>query len=176
MERVHLNEATQEVIALLQNELKRDRINLETDFDDCLPAVMGDRVQLQQVILNLVRNASDAMGGIDNRPKRLIVKTERDTDESVRLTVKDEGVGFASQDLHRIFDAFFTTKEAGMGIGLSVSRSIIENHHGRLWAQPNDTHGASVSFSIPLGLGSAENHELSVNWGPATRDQVMRSL
>ncbi|SCB18411.1 PAS domain S-box-containing protein [Bradyrhizobium shewense] len=176
MERVHLNEATQEVIALLLNELKRDRINIEMDFDDDLPTVMGDRVQLQQVILNLVRNASDAMGGIDNRPKRLIVKTERDTDESVRLTVKDEGVGFAPHDLHRIFDAFFTTKEAGMGIGLWVSRSIIENHHGRLWAQPNDTHGASVSFSIPLGLASAENHDLSVNWGPATRDQVMRSL
>ncbi|WP_145831562.1 PAS domain S-box protein [Bradyrhizobium huanghuaihaiense] len=175
MERVHLNEATQEVIALLLNELKRNRIILETDFDDCLPAIMGDRVQLQQVILNLVRNASDAMGGIDNRPKRLIVKTERDTG-SVRLTVKDEGVGFASHDLHRIFDAFFTTKEAGMGIGLSVSRSIIENHHGRLWAQPNDTHGASVSFSIPLELGSAGNHELNANWGPATRDQAMRSL
>jgi len=176
MELVDLNEATQEVIALLISELKRDRINLQTEFVDGLPPVMGDRVQLQQVILNLVRNASDAMIGIDNRPRRLVVRTERDADDHARLTVQDAGVGFNSQDLHRIFDAFFTTKDNGMGIGLSVSRSIIENHHGRLWAKPNDGHGASFSFSIPLGLGSKEGRGLDVNWSPAVREQVMRSL
>ena len=176
MEPVDLNEATQEVIALLINELKRDRINLQTEFFDGLPPVMGDRVQLQQVILNLIRNASDAMIGIDNRPRRMVVKTERDTDDTARLTVQDAGVGFNSQDLHKMFDAFFTTKDSGMGIGLSVSRSIIENHHGRLWAKPNDGDGASFSFSIPLGLRSKEGRGLDVNWSPAVREQVMRSL
>lgn len=176
MEPVDLNEATQEVIALLISELKRDRINVQTEFFDGLPPVMGDRVQLQQVILNLIRNASDAMIGIDNRPRRMVVKTERDTDDTARLTVQDAGVGFNSQELHKIFDAFFTTKDSGMGIGLSVSRSIIENHHGRLWAKPNDGDGASFSFSIPLGLRSKEGRGLDVNWSPAVREQVMRSL
>ena len=96
---------------------------------------------------------------------------------AARLTVQDAGVGFSSQDQHRMFDAFFTTKDNGMGIGLSVSRSIIENHHGRLWAKSNDGDGASFSFSIPLGLGSKEGRELNVNWSPAAaREQVMRSL
>jgi C4-dicarboxylate-specific signal transduction histidine kinase len=176
VEPVDLNEATQEVIALLISEFKRDRINLRTEFLDGLPPVMGDRVQLQQVILNLVRNALDAMIGIDNRPRRLVVRTERDADDTARLTVQDTGVGFNSQDLHKIFDAFFTTKDSGMGIGLSVSRSIIENHHGRLWAKPNDGDGASFSFSIPLGLGSKEGRGLDVNWSPAVTEQVMRSL
>jgi signal transduction histidine kinase len=176
MEPVDLNEATQEVIALSISELKRDRINLQTEFFDGLPPVMGDRVQLQQVILNLIRNASDAMICIDNRPRRMVVKTERDTDDTARLTVQDAGVGFNSQDLHKMFDAFFTTKDSGMGIGLSVSRSIIENHHGRLWAKPNDGDGASFSFSIPLGLRSKEGRGLDVNWSPAVREQVMRSL
>jgi C4-dicarboxylate-specific signal transduction histidine kinase len=176
MEPVDLNEATQEVIALLINELKRDRINLQTEFFDGLPPVMGDRVQLQQVILNLIRNASDAMICIDNRPRRMVVKTERDTDDTARLTVQDAGVGFNSQDLHKMFDAFFTTKDSGMGIGLSVSRSIIENHHGRLWAKPNDGDGASFSFSIPLGFASKKGCGLDVNRSPAVREQVMRSL
>jgi signal transduction histidine kinase len=113
---------------------------------------------------------------IDNRPRRMVVKTERDTDDTARLTVQDAGVGFNSQDLHKIFDAFFTTKDSGMGIGLSVSRSIIENHHGRLWAKPNDGDGASFSFSIPLGFASKKGRGLDVNRSPAVREQVMRSL
>jgi C4-dicarboxylate-specific signal transduction histidine kinase len=174
MEPVELNEATQEVIALLMNELRRDRVNLQTEFVDGLPLVMGDRVQLQQVILNLIRNASDAMTGIDGRPRQLVVRTERDADDGVRLTVQDVGVGFNAQDTARIFDAFFTTKDDGMGIGLSVSRSIIENHHGRIWARPNDSYGASFSFSIPLILENKEDRGLCINRRPAVREQVMR--
>jgi PAS domain S-box-containing protein len=174
MEPVELNEATQEVIALLMNELRRDRVNLQTEFVDGLPLVMGDRVQLQQVILNLIRNASDAMTGIDGRPRQLVVRTERDADDGVRLTVQDVGVGFNAQDTDRIFDAFFTTKDDGMGIGLSVSRSIIENHHGRIWARPNDSYGASFSFSIPLILENKEDRGLCINRRPAVREQVMR--
>ena len=110
---------------------------------------MGDRVQLQQVILNLLQNASDAMSSVDDRPRRLLIRTEQDEDDHVRVTVQDAGVGFPPQDADRLFDAFYTTKDNGMGIGLSVSRSIIEKHHGRLWAVPNDGPGATVSFSIP---------------------------
>ena len=175
MEPVDLNEATQEVVTLLIGELKRDRVNLQTEFADGLPPVMGDRVQLQQVILNLVRNASDAMISIDNRPRQLVVRTEQDTDDRVCLTVQDVGVGFNSQDTDRMFDAFFTTKASGMGIGLSVSRSIIENHHGRLWAKPNDGYGASFSFSIPFGPANKEDRGLGVNWSPAVREQEVRS-
>ena len=149
MEPVDLNEATQEVIALVISELKRDRINLQTEFVNGLPPVMGDRVQLQQVILNLVRNASDAMIGINDRARHLAIKIEREEDDCVRLSVQDTGVGFVPRGESKLFDAFYTTKSGGMGIGLSVSRSIIESHHGRLWATLNDGPGATFSFSIP---------------------------
>jgi signal transduction histidine kinase len=148
-EAVDLNEAAREVIALSLSELKRGRVMLQTELTDDLPPVTGDRVQLQQVILNLLLNASDAMGGVDDRPRKLVVRTERDGGDCVRLSVQDTGVGFAPQEVGRLFEAFYTTKSGGMGIGLSVSRSIIESHHGRLWATPNDGPGATFSFSIP---------------------------
>ena len=116
-----------------------------------LPPVQGDRVQLQQVILNLFLNASDAMSGVDDRPRQLVIRTERDEEDRVRLSVRDTGVGFEPQWVDRLFDAFYTTKCSGMGIGLSVSRSIIESHKGRLWATPNDGPGATFAFSIPCG-------------------------
>src|SRR5258707_210553 len=105
----------------------------------------------QQVILNLLLNASDAMGGIDDRPRQILIRTERDEEDRVQLSVRDTGVGFGPQGADRLFDAFYTTKSNGMGIGLSVSRSIIESHRGRLWATPNDGPGATFSFSIPTG-------------------------
>src|SRR5207253_10134711 len=116
-----------------------------------LPPAFGDRVQLQQVILNLLRNASDAMVGVDDRPRQLLIRTRRDGDDRVRLCVQDTGTGVNPQDFERLFEAFYTTKSGGMGIGLSVSRSIIERHHGRLWVEPNDGPGATFVFSIPCG-------------------------
>ena len=148
-ESVDLNEATREVIALSLSELQRSRVILRTELADDLPPVAGDRVQLQQVILNLLRNASDAMGGVEDRPRQLRISTERDEGERVRLSVQDAGVGFDPQAANRLFEPFYTTKNDGMGIGLSVSRSIIESHQGRLWAAPNDGPGATFSFSIP---------------------------
>jgi signal transduction histidine kinase len=106
-------------------------------------------VQLQQVILNLLQNARDAMAHVEERPRQLLIRTEREEVDRVRLTVRDSGIGFDPQALDRVFDSFYTTKNDGMGIGLSVSRSIIESHHGRLWAAPNDGPGATFSFSIP---------------------------
>jgi signal transduction histidine kinase len=104
---------------------------------------------LQQVILNLLRNASDAMSTVDDRQRQLLIRTEGDGDDRVRLTVQDAGVGFDPQAADRLFESFYTTKNDGMGIGLSVSRSIIESHHGRLWATLNNGPGATFSFSVP---------------------------
>ena len=150
LEPLDLNEATHEVIALSLSELRANRLTLRSKLADDLPFVMGDRVQLQQVILNLVRNASDAMVGIEDRPRELLIQTERDAVDGVRLSVMDAGVGFKSEVADKLFDAFYTTKNDGMGIGLSVSRSIIDAHHGRLWATANDGPGATFSFSIPF--------------------------
>ena len=155
LEPLDLNEATREVIALSLSDLQRNRVILRSELAEDLPPVIGDRVQLQQVILNLLRNASDAMAGVDDRPRHLLIRTRREGDDRVRLSVQDTGTGVNPQDLERLFEAFYTTKSDGMGIGLSVSRSIIERHHGRLWAEPNDGPGATFSFSIPCGPESA---------------------
>jgi PAS domain S-box-containing protein len=150
-ESVDLNEATREVIALSRKELQRSGVILRPELADDLPAATGDRVQLQQVILNLLLNASDAMSDVNDRPRQLVIRTERDEGDRVRLTVQDAGVGVEPQGVDKLFEAFYTTKSSGMGIGLSVSRSIIESHHGRLWATPNEGPGAAFSFSIPCG-------------------------
>ena len=156
-ESVDLNGATREVIALSLSELQRNRVIVRTEYCHHLPPVSGNRVQLQQVILNLIRNAMDAMSSIDGRPRLLLVRTEHDQEDCVRLTVRDSGAGFAPETAIKLFEAFYTTKNDGMGIGLSVSRSIIENHHGRLWATPNDGPGVAFSFSIPRRTQGATN-------------------
>jgi signal transduction histidine kinase len=148
IESVDLNEATREVIALSLSELQRNQVILRLDLADDLPVVPGDRVQLQQVILNLIRNGSDAMSSVDDRPRQLLIRTERDEGDRVSLTVQDVGNGFDPQAVDRLFEGFYTTKNDGMGIGLSVSRSIIESHHGRLRATLNNGPGAAFSFSI----------------------------
>ena len=147
-ESVDLNEATKEVTALLSSELQRTRVILQVELAEHLPCITGDRVQLQQVVLNLLLNASEAMRDIDDGLRRLMIKTERDKEDGVRLSVRDTGVGLP-QDSERLFQAFHTTKSGGMGIGLSVSRSIIENHGGRLWAEPNEGPGATFPLRIP---------------------------
>jgi signal transduction histidine kinase len=171
IESLDLNEATREVIALSLSELQRNRVILRTELADDLPLVTGDRVQLQQVVLNLLRNASDAMSAVDNRPRHIVITTEREEGDRVRLTVQDVGVGLDPQAMDRLFEAFYTTKSEGMGMGLSVSRSIIERHHGRLWAVPNDGPGATVSFSIPRGPeGVTGVRSLGTNRTPAAED------
>ena len=148
-EPVDLNDATREVLALLSGQLQRSRIVLRSELDDSIPVVMGDRVQLQQVIVNLLLNAADAMSGVEDRQRRLEVKTTEDADNHVLLTVKDSGVGFDPKDVEKLFQEFRTTKSGGMGIGLSVSRSIILSHRGTLRATLNDGPGATFSFSLP---------------------------
>jgi signal transduction histidine kinase len=148
-EPLDLNEAAREVIALSLSRLQRDGVILRQELSDDLPVITGDCVQLQQVILNLVLNASDAISGVEDRPRELMIRTERQEDDRVRLTVQDAGIGVDPQVVDKLFEAFHTTKSSGMGIGLSVSRSIVESHHGRIWAEPNDGPGSEIAFSIP---------------------------
>jgi signal transduction histidine kinase len=148
-DQVDLNEATREVIALSLSELQRNRVTLRADLANDLPLVVGDRVQLQQVILNLFLNALDAMARVEEGSRLLTVRSEREEGDRVRLSVKDTGVGVDTGALARVFDPFYTTKGNGMGIGLFVSRSIIESHRGSLRVVANQDSGVTFSFSLP---------------------------
>src|SRR6266850_4837965 len=149
IESVDLNEVAREVVALSLNRLQRHRVTLRLELADDIPRVTADRVQLQQVILNLLMNASDAMKNIDERPRELLIRTDPGERDHVRLAVEDSGVGFDPHHAGMLFDAFYTTKSDGMGVGLSVSSSIIESHGGRIWATLNDGPGATFWFTIP---------------------------
>jgi C4-dicarboxylate-specific signal transduction histidine kinase len=153
MEMVDLNAAAQEVIAMSSAELRRSRSVLQTDFAEPLPAISGDRVQLQQVILNLLLNAADAMASIEDRPRMLRVQTQIDGNDSLKLLVQDCGVGLDPHGIEKLFEPFHTTKAHGLGIGLAISRTIIESHKGKLWAMANDGPGATFGFSIPRASG-----------------------
>jgi C4-dicarboxylate-specific signal transduction histidine kinase len=154
MEMVDLNEAAREVIAISSAELRRSRSVLQEDFAEPLPAISGDRVQLQQVILNLLLNAADAMASIEDRPRTLRVQTQIHGSNSIKLLVQDSGVGLDPRGIDKLFEAFYTTKAHGLGIGLAISRSIIESHKGKLWAMANDGPGATFGFRIPCAPGS----------------------
>jgi PAS domain S-box-containing protein len=149
--RLDVNDVVRDVVALVRTEVARYEITLALDSASALPSVIGDRVQLQQVVLNLVMNAIEAMAPVTDRPRKLAIRTERHADDGVRVAVHDTGVGVRAGDLDRLFSAFFTTKPSGMGMGLSISRSIIEAHGGRLWAAPDEPHGAIFQFSLPAG-------------------------
>jgi C4-dicarboxylate-specific signal transduction histidine kinase len=147
-ERVHLNETIDQVLVLVRGELQKNRIVLRTDFRADLPQVLGDRIQLQQLLLNLFMNAIEAMNGVDG-PRELTVTTgEYDAAEAV-VMVRDSGVGLDAASRARLFDAFYTTKPNGMGLGLSISRSIVQNHRGRLWVEANDGPGTTFRFTVP---------------------------
>jgi PAS domain S-box-containing protein len=151
VEDIDLNAASQEVVALTSTELQRNSVSLRAQFSDDLPLVRGDRIQLQQVILNLIMNAVEAMSGVSDRPRELLITTECDGSGSgvVRLAVRDTGAGVDPLTVEKLFSPFYTTKSNGMGIGLSVCRSIVENHQGRLGVAANDGPGATFFFSVP---------------------------
>jgi len=148
-EAVDMNTVAQEVIALTSNELQRNGVNLRVNLANDLPLVIGDRVQLQQVTLNLILNAAESMLEVGDRDKELTIITGHEEPGRVRLAVKDAGAGFDPATIEKLFNPFYTTKSDGMGIGLSVSRSIIESHQGRLAAELNDGPGATFWFSVP---------------------------
>ena len=148
-EQFNINESVQEVIGLARDEVGRKGVTLRTELADQLPEVTGDRVQLQQVLLNLMTNAVDAMSMIDDRPRELVIKTQPDEAGQVQVSVRDSGIGLEEEGMQKIFAPFYTTKPAGMGMGLSISRSIIQNHGGRLWAEPNEGPGTTFHFTLP---------------------------
>jgi PAS domain S-box-containing protein len=146
---VNINETILEVIALARSEVHRNRVSLQTQLSSDVPLILGDRIQLQQVILNLIINAIEAMSEISEGPRELQVVTRKDELQGVLVTVRDSGPGLDPDSLGHLFTAFYTTKPQGMGMGLAISRSIIEAHGGRLWAIPNDGPGATFQFTLP---------------------------
>jgi len=152
---VDLNEVIGEVFTLAQNEARRNRVLLKQQLRHDLPQVRGDRVQLQQVILNLIINGLEAIAKSQNGTRELSVRSDQDEAENVRVAVSDSGEGLDSANLERVFDAFFTTKPDGMGMGLAISRTIIESHGGRLWATSNSPHGAVFQFTLPTNAERA---------------------
>jgi C4-dicarboxylate-specific signal transduction histidine kinase len=145
---VDINETVEETISLATRELSQNNVSLETQLAENLPQILADRIQLQQVILNLIINACEALTAADDEFRKLSISTAREMD-GVALTVRDTGVGIDPQQIETVFEAFHTTKPGGMGMGLAVSRSIIEGHGGRLWAEPNEPRGAIFKFTIP---------------------------
>ncbi len=148
-EEVDLNEAVGDMLALSFSDIQSAKVRVRTQLAHDLPCAWADRVQLQQVILNLLRNALDAMSTVDDRPRDLLIGTDREGEDSVRLSVTDTGIGFDPDKMASLFEPFFSTKDAGMGVGLAVSRTIIQNHHGRLWATLNTGPGATFTFTVP---------------------------
>ena len=147
-QRLDMNEAIEEVLALAEGEVRTKRIVLRTDLATRLPPVLGDRVQLQQVMLNLIMNGIDAMSSVQDRPRELVIRTQEGEDDEVVVTVQDSGTGLDPKIMEQMFDAFYTTKSEGMGMGLSISRSIVQDHGGRLWATTNEGPGAIFQFTL----------------------------
>jgi PAS domain S-box-containing protein len=148
-DRLDVNEVTREVIALTRSELRSSGTSLQTQLADRLPLVQGDRIQLQQVMLNLILNAVEAMSGSSETARDLLIRTEQDGSGGVLVAVEDSGPGLQPESLDRLFDAFYTTKPSGMGMGLSICRSIIEAHGGRVWATTNVPRGAVLQLTLP---------------------------
>jgi signal transduction histidine kinase len=149
-----LKDVVNDVLALARYESVARRVTVRTDLSHDLPRVSGDRVQLQQVLLNLVMNGMDAMNTIEESQRVLVIgghRETRDGSSEALLRVQDAGIGFKPEEMDRLFEAFYTTKPDGMGMGLAISRSIIEAHGGRLWVEPNSGPGATFLISLPAG-------------------------
>jgi C4-dicarboxylate-specific signal transduction histidine kinase len=145
-----INEVIREAILLVQREVSSHGVSLRTQLASALPWILGDRIQLQQVVVNLVMNGVDAMATISDRPREIVILSQPHETREVLVAVRDSGVGIDSESADRLFNAFFTTKPSGMGMGLSISRSIIMAHGGKLWASPNAEHGAAFQFTVPI--------------------------
>jgi PAS domain S-box-containing protein len=148
---LNLNETIQEMIGLVSDDLLRSKIELKIEFEAELPPVLGDRIQLQQVILNLILNAKEAMSGVQMKTRELQITTRKSNSGEIAVAVQDSGPGLDPKDADQIFEAFYTTKPAGIGMGLAISRSIVEAHGGTLWATTNDDKGATFQFTLPAG-------------------------
>jgi signal transduction histidine kinase len=152
-DRVDLNEAINEVTVLARTAITENGVSVQTRLTEGPLLVQGDRVQVQQVVLNLILNAVEAMGSVEPGARELLIRTEQHQPNGVLVAVRDSGPGIDPEHLERVFDAFYTTKSNGVGMGLSICRSIIEAHGGRMWADANEPRGAEFQFTLP----SAEN-------------------
>ncbi|HWO35556.1 MAG TPA: ATP-binding protein, partial [Candidatus Acidoferrum sp.] len=152
---LRIDELIFEVIGLVGGELAKHHVFLETELESGLPVVFGDRVQLQQVILNLIANGIEAMTTVTGRPRDLSIATKTTEEGQILISVRDCGSGLEPELINHVFEAFFTTKQAGIGLGLSISRTIVETHGGRLWATANPAYGATFQFTLPLAAGAA---------------------
>jgi PAS domain S-box-containing protein len=150
-----ISDVAGETIALVQRDLISHRVSLRTEFAPALPTILGDRVQLQQVIINLMMNGSEAMQAVMDRPRELVIRSRQEETQQVLLSVTDCGVGISVENADRLFNPFFTTKSSGMGMGLSICRSIVEDHGGRLWATANVPYGATFQFTVPANADTA---------------------
>jgi C4-dicarboxylate-specific signal transduction histidine kinase len=150
-----INDVVREVIALVQRELISHRVWLRTEFAPTLPMILGDRVQLQQVIINLVLNGIEAMQSVTDRPRELVIRSRQEERQQVLVSVTDCGIGISAENADLLFNPFFTTKSGGMGMGLSICRSIMQAHGGQLWAIANVPHGATFKFTLPVNADTA---------------------
>jgi signal transduction histidine kinase len=144
-----INEAIRETLALVGSALRSRSVAVQTILSADLPLALGDRVQLQQVVMNLTVNGADAMNSVADRPRVLWIGSKLDDEGNIQVTIKDSGIGIDEAIRDRIFNPLFSTKPAGMGMGLSICRSIIEAHGGRIWASPGTPHGTDFQFTIP---------------------------
>ena len=147
--RVDVNDVIRDVVPLIDTELRGHEVALRMDLASALPSILADRVELQQVLINFVMNGIEAMMCIDDRPRELEIRSRAHEGDYVLVAVEDTGVGIDESKVDQLFNAFFTTKPGGMGMGLSISRSIIERHGGRIWAAANPGHGATFHFALP---------------------------
>ena len=174
--RLDINEAMREVIEFTSGETAENSVSVQLDLATGLPAVAGDRVQLQQVILNLIMNAIEAMSGVSDGARNLHISTRSAEPSGVRVTVRDSGCGLSSESIGRVFEAFYTTKHSGLGMGLSISRSIIEAHGGQMWAAANLPRGAIFEFTLPacpdLGMDVPAGFDLPGKTAPAPAEIV----
>jgi signal transduction histidine kinase len=151
--RLDLNDVVRDVLAIVRAELQRHEVSFALTLAPDLPSVVADRVQLQQVVLNLVMNALEAMTSVKGRTRELVIRSERHGQAAIAVAVQDTGVGIDAEHMDRLFSAFFTTKPGGMGMGLSISRAIVEAHGGRLWVTRDEPHGVIFHFSLPIDAG-----------------------
>jgi C4-dicarboxylate-specific signal transduction histidine kinase len=148
-ESLDLHETIREILLLAKSEMAKQQVVLRLESPSDLPRILGDRVQLQQVMLNLILNAIDAMATVEGRARDLVIRTQSSEGREVTVTVQDTGIGLGRENIEHVFEAFHTTKPGGLGMGLSISRSIVESHSGRLWATANEEYGASFHFTLP---------------------------
>jgi signal transduction histidine kinase len=159
-ENLEINPAVLEVIALTRSEAFKNSVSVRTQFAEGLPAVQADRVQLQQVVLNLIVNAIEAMAAVGEGERELLISTGRDASDGVHVTLRDSGLGLDPKNVERLFEAFYTTKPTGMGMGLAICRSIIEAHGGRMWAGANEPRGAVFQFTLPLASDQTASRQM----------------